>query len=312
MRAALVVTELALAVVLSVGAGLLLRSFATVMTLDPGFRADHLLTLQMSIPYRLTTPDARRAYYAEWFERLERIPGVTAVGGTTRIPLGSTSVTTSVQVQGKDVPISDLPEVEFRRAMHDYFDSHGHSDPPRPRLHRGGRSRTAPPTVIVNEAMARRVFGTDDPIGQHIRTGPNPSGPWSTVIGVIGDIRHAGLEAPPSPEMYVNYLQNPPVAPFIALRTDGDPAAVAERVRAEAKDFDATLAIYDIRTMEQIRAESVAERRFLLMLIGAFGSWRWCSPPSASTASWPWSCRSARRNWACGSRSARSRQPSSA
>jgi ABC-type antimicrobial peptide transport system permease subunit len=115
------------------------------------------------------------------------------------------------------------------------------------------------------------VFGTDDPIGQHVRTGPNPSGPWSTVVGVIGDIRHAGLEETPAPEVYVNYLANPPVAPFIVLRTSGDPAAVAEALRAEARAFDATLALYDIRTMEQIRSESVAERRFLLLLIGAFG-----------------------------------------
>ncbi|MGE0464461.1 MAG: ABC transporter permease [Vicinamibacterales bacterium] len=271
VRAALVVAELALAVVLSVGAGLLLRSFATVMTIDPGFRPDHLLTLQMSIPYRLTTPEARRAYYAEWFERLEAIPGVEAVGGTTRIPLGSTSVTTSVQVQGKDVPASDLPEVEFRRAMHDYFEAMG-IPVKRGRGFSAEDGPNAPPVVIVNEATVRRVFGNEDPIGQHVRTGPNPSGPWSTVIGVIGDIRHAGLETAPSPELYVNYLQNPPVAPFIALRTAGDPAALAERVRTEARAFDSTLAIYDIRTMQQIRAASVAERRFLLLLIGAFGA----------------------------------------
>jgi predicted permease len=271
MRAALVVTELALAVVLSVGAGLLLRSFATVMTIDPGFRPDNLLTLQMSIPMRLTTPDARRAYYAEWFERLEAIPGVVAVGGTTRIPLGSTSVTTSVQVQGKDVPLSDLPEAEFRRAMHDYFEAMG-IPIKRGRGFTAEDGPNAPPVVIVNEAAMRRIFGNEDPIGQHVRTGPNPSGAWSTVIGVIGDIRHAGLETPPSPELYVNYLQNPPVAPFIALRTAGDPAVLAERVRTEARAFDSTLAIYDVRTMQQIRSESVAERRFLLLLIGAFGA----------------------------------------
>ena len=270
LRAALVVIEVALAVVLTVGAGLLLRSFASVMTIDPGFTPDHLLTLQMSVPYRLTTPDARCAYYAQWFERLEALPGVTAVGGTTRIPLGSTSVTTSVQVEGKNVPLSELPEVEFRRAMHNYFQAMGIPI----RRGRGFTAEdgpTAPQVVIVNEAMARRVFGQDDPIGQHIRSGPNPSGPWSTVVGVIGDIRHAGLEAEPAPEMYVNYLQNPPVAPFIALRTTGDPAALAELVRSEARTFDSTLAIYDFRTMQQIRSESVAERRFLLMLIGAFG-----------------------------------------
>ncbi len=270
LRSALVIAEIALAVVLTVGAGLLLRSFTSVMMIDPGFKPDNLLTLQMSIPYRLTTADARRVYYAQLFERLESLPGVTSTGGTTRIPLGSTNVTTSVQVQGQDVPVSALPEVEFRRAMHDYFETMGIPL-------RRGRGFTASdgaaalPVVIINEAMARRIFGQQDPIGQHIRTGPNPTGPWSTVIGVIGDIRHAGLEAEPAPELYVNYLQNPPVNPFIAIRTTTDPAALADLVRAEAKSFDPTLAIYDIRTMQQIRSESVAERRFLLLLIGAFG-----------------------------------------
>jgi predicted permease len=270
MRTALVVTELALAVVLTVGAGLLLRSFNSVMALDPGFRPDHLLTMQMAMPARINTPEARRAYYAQLFERLGALPGVTAVGGTTRIPLGSTSVTTTVQVESRPLPVSELPEVEFRRAMHDYFVAMG-IPIKRGRGFTAEDGPNAPPVVIVNEAMARRVFGTDDPIGQHVRMGPNPSGPWSTVVGVIGDIRHAGLEETPAPEMYVNYLANPPVAPFIALRTSGDPAALAEALRADARSFDATLALYDIRTMEQIRSESVAERRFLLLLIGAFG-----------------------------------------
>jgi predicted permease len=269
-RTALVVTELALAVVLTVGAGLLLRSFNSVMTLDPGFRAEHLLTMQMTLPARVSTPDARRAYYAEWFQRLEALPGVTSVGGTTRIPLGSSSVTTSVQVESRPLPASELPEVEFRRAMHDYFETMG-IPIKRGRGFTAEDGPNAAPVVVVNEAMARRVFGSGDPIGQHVRTGPNPSGPWSTVVGVIGDIRHAGLESDPAPELYVNYLANPPVAPFIALRTTGDPAMLAEAVRAEARAFDATLALYDIRTMEQIRSESVAERRFLLLLIGAFG-----------------------------------------
>ncbi|MGE0359123.1 MAG: ABC transporter permease [Vicinamibacterales bacterium] len=270
MRTALVVTELALAVVLTVGAGLLLRSFNSVMTLDPGFRPERLLTMQMTLPARVNTPEARRAYYAEWFQRLEALPGVTSVGGTTRIPLGSTSVTTSVQVESRPLPASELPEVEFRRAMHDYFETMG-IPIKRGRGFTAEDGPNAAPVVVVNEAMARKVFGTDDPIGQNVRTGPNPSGPWSTVVGVIGDIRHAGLEETPAPELYINYLSGPPVAPFIAVRTAGDPAALAETVRAEARAFDSTLALYDIRTMEQIRSESVAERRFLLLLIGAFG-----------------------------------------
>ncbi|MGD9902499.1 MAG: ABC transporter permease [Vicinamibacterales bacterium] len=269
-RSALVVVELALAVVLTVGAGLLLRSFNSVMTLDPGFRPEHLLTMQLTLPARLTAPEARLAYYAEWFARLESLPGVTSVGGTTRIPLGSTNVTTSVQVESRPLPPAELPEVEFRRAMHDYFVTMG-IPITRGRSFTAEDGPNAPPVVVVNETMARRVFGTDDPIGQHVRMGPNPTGPWSTVVGVVGDVRHAGLEETPAPELYINYLTGPPVAPFIAVRTVGDPAALAEAIRAEARAFDPTLALYDIRTMEQLRSESVAERRFLLLLIGAFG-----------------------------------------
>jgi predicted permease len=166
--------------------------------------------------------------------------------------------------------MSELPEVEFRRAMHDYFETMG-IPIKRGRGFTAADGPEAAPVVVINEAMARRVFGSEDPIGQHVRMGPNPSGPWSTVVGVIGDIRHAGLEAEPAPEMYVNYLANPPVAPFIALRTAGDPATLTEALRATARSFDSTLALYDIRTMTEIRSESVAERRFLLLLIGAFG-----------------------------------------
>jgi predicted permease len=272
MRTALVVTELALAVVLTVGAGLLLRSFNSVMTLDPGFRPEHLLTMQMTLPTRVSTPDARRAYYAQWFERLEALPGVTAVGGTTRIPLGSTSVTTSVQVESRPLPASELPEVEFRRAMHDYFVAMGIPI-------KRGRGFTAedgpnsPPVVLVNEAMARRVFGSDDPIGQHVRTGPGATGPWTTIIGVVGDIRHGGLEEEPQPEFYITYLQGgPPVGPFIVLRTTGDPSLLAETVRAEARRIDKNLPLYDMRTMSTLRSEAVSTRRFVLLIVGAFGA----------------------------------------
>ena len=162
MRTALVVTELALAVVLTVGAGLLLRSF-NCMQVDPGFRPEHLLTMQMTLPARVATPEARRAYYAQWFERLAALPGVTSVGGTTRIPLGSTSVTTSVQVESRPLPASELPEVEFRRAMHDYFVTMGI---PIPSAAGGSPPRTArtPRRSWWSTTMARKVFGSDDPL----------------------------------------------------------------------------------------------------------------------------------------------------
>ena len=96
-------------------------------------------------------------------------------------------------------------------------------------------------------------------------------GPWTAIVGVIGDIRHGGLEEEPQPELYISYLQGPPVSPFIVLRTAGDPAAVAETVRAEARLIDKNLPLYGMRTMSTLRSEAVATRRFILLIVGAFG-----------------------------------------
>jgi putative ABC transport system permease protein len=270
LRAALVVAEVAIAVALTTGVGLLLRSFLGVMSVNPGFDTEHLLTWQMNIPDRLQSADDRRAFYRDFFARMEALPGVERVGGTTRIPLGSTMVTTTIQIDGRPVPVAELPEVQFRRAMHDYFGAMG-IPVVRGRGFTLEDGPTAPPVAVINEAMAARLFPGQDPIGQRVRMGPNPTGDWTTIIGVIGDIRHGGLEETPQPELYITYLQNPPVAPFIVVRVAGDPSAIAESVRREAQAIDKDLPVYDMRTMETLRSESVAERRFVLLLVGAFG-----------------------------------------
>jgi putative ABC transport system permease protein len=269
-RTALVVVEIALAVVLAVSVALLVQSFSRLLGVDPGFRASQLLTFQMNVPDRLTTPDARRAFYEEWLDRLEAIPGVTAVGGTTRIPLGSTRVTTSVQVEGLDVPRGELPEAEFRRSMRDYFQAMN-IPVVRGRLFTAEDGPTAPSVALINQVLARRLFGTGDPIGRHVRTGPDPSGPWTTIVGVVGDIRHTSLDAEPLPELYLNYASNPPNSPFLVVRTTGPATDIAEHVRREARDLDPSMSIFDVRAMEDVRAESVADRRFVLVLMSGFG-----------------------------------------
>ena len=248
VRSALVVAEVALAVALTTGAGLLLRSFVSLLNVNPGFVTEQLLTWQMNIPDRLQSPDDRRAFYRDFFARMEALPGVQAVGGTTRIPLGSTSVSTSIQVDGRAVPVAELPEVQFRRAMHDYFATMGipSSGAAGSRQRTARRRRRLP---SINETMARRMFPGEEAIGQRVRIGSSPTGPWTTIVGVIGDVRHGGLEETPQPELYITSLQNPPVAPFIVLRVSGDPAAIAETVRAEARAIDKDLPVYDMRTM---------------------------------------------------------------
>jgi putative ABC transport system permease protein len=269
-RAALVVAEVALAVAITTGSGLLLRSFVSVTSINPGFDTDRLLTMQINLPPTLTNNTDRLAFYRSFFERLEALPGVASVGGTTRVPLGSTSVSTTVQIEGRPVPAAELPEVQFRRAMHNYFETMG--IPIRQgRTFNADDTATTPPVAVINDAMARRLFPNEDPIGRHIRIGPNPSGTWTTIVGVIGDVRHGGLEETPQPEMYITYLQGPPVNPFIVVRTSGDPALMAETVRAEIRSFDKNVPLYDLRTMTTLRAETVSTRRFILLIVGAFG-----------------------------------------
>ncbi len=269
-RAGLVVAEVALAVAITTGSVLLLRSFVSVTSVNPGFETSQLLTWQMNVPQSLTNNTDRLAFYRNFFERMEALPGVVSAGGTTRMPLGSTSVSTTVQIEGRPVPVAELPEVQFRRAMHNYFETMG-IPIRRGRNFNQDDSATAPPVAVINETMARRLFPSQDPVGQHVRTGPNATGPWTTIVGVIGDIRHGGLEEVPQPELYISYLQGPPVNPFIVLRTSGDPALLTETVRAEARRIDKNLPIYDIRTMTTLRSDAVSTRRFVLLIVGAFG-----------------------------------------
>jgi putative ABC transport system permease protein len=269
-RAALVIAEVALAVAITTGAVLLLRSFVSVTNVNPGFDTSGVLTWQMNIPAQLTTATDRLAFYREFFARMEALPGVVSVGGTTRVPLGSTSVSTPVQRETHPLPATELPEVQFSRAMHNYFQAMGIPI-------RRGRGfeptdiSTAPLVAVINQTMVSRLFANEDPIGQHIRIGSAPTGAWMTIVGVIGDVRHRSLEDAPRPEMYINYLQGPPVGPFIVMRTAGDPALLVESVRAEMRRFDKNVPLYDMRTMSALRSDAISTRRFVLLIVGVFG-----------------------------------------
>ncbi|HET9371575.1 MAG TPA: ABC transporter permease, partial [Vicinamibacterales bacterium] len=272
LRSALIVAEVTMATALTIGAALLFRSFVAVMQVDPGFQPSGLLTFQMNMPAHVTDAAARLAYYDDLEARLRALPGVVNVGGTTRLPLGSTNVTTYIAVEGRSNLPAAMPEVEMRRSLFDYV---GAMQIPLDR----GRAFTRedgpgqPPTVMVNEEFARRVFPGEDPIGRHVAIGgaPAPGQPWLTIIGVIGSIRHGSLEEAPKPEIYTSYRNGPPVAPFVVLRTSVDPATLAASVRDAVRATGAD-APYSVLTMETLRADSVSERRFVLLLLGAFGA----------------------------------------
>jgi predicted permease len=268
VRGALIVAEVAVATTLTIGAGLLLRSFVSVLGVDPGFRAERLLTLQIAVPTRYTDASARLAFYDELEERLLAIPGVTHVGGTTRLPLGSTNVTTMLEVDGRPLPRTEWPEVEMRRAVFDFFSAMG-IPVVRGRTFTREDQPGAPAVAVVNTALAARVFPQGDAIGQRVRFGGS-SGPWLTIIGVVGSVRHGSLEESPRPELYITYRQGPPVSPYLVVRAQTDAAALTSAVRQALRDTRVDPPT-GLQTMEEIRSQSVGERRFVLVLVGLFG-----------------------------------------
>lgn len=269
LRSALVVAEIALAVLLSVGGMLLMRSFASVLRVDPGFHPDGLLTFQINAPARFNTTDARRAYYDDLFGRLEQIPGVISAGGTTRLPLGSTNVSTTIGIEGHDLSPASLPEVEFRRASHHYLEAMG-IPLISGRLFGVDDGPSAPGVCLVNRTLVAKFMRGEEVVGRRVRMGSDPTSPWLTIVGIIGDVRHGSLEEIPKPELYISARQNPPNSPFIVVRASGDAAGLPDAVRSTVRAIDPSTPIFDMKMMTEIRREVVAERRFTLTLVGAF------------------------------------------
>lgn len=271
LRDALVVSQLALALVLLAGAGLLLRSFVELSGVDPGFRADGVLTLQLGVPGG-TDGDGRMALYDRLFAEIEALPGVEAAGGTTRLPLGE-GVSTRLDIRGRTFADGDQPEVEFRRAGGRYFEAMG-IPVLRGRAFDERDGQGAPPVMVVSQSVADRLWPGEDPVGRHVRfwfAGITPDAPWLEVVGVTGDVKQFGLESDSPPIVYVPFFTSPPGSPLIAVRTAGDPTALVGPVRERIRDLAPGAVIWNVESMADRVAGSVAGRRFSLLLVGAFG-----------------------------------------
>ena len=266
-RRVLVVTEVALAFVLLIGAGLMVRSFARLLAVDPGFSTGDVLTLKVALPGSLDT-QGRRNFYQQMHQRVGALPGVRAAGGVTRLPLSS-SITTKLEIEGRPIPAGQLPEVEFRRASPGYFEAMEI-----PLL--SGRSfattddAQAPPVLLVNRAAAHRFWPGQDPVGRRARTSSSGDSPWFTIIGVVGDVKHFGLDKEAPAEVYMAFDQNPPSSPQIAIRVAGDPRALIAPVRTALKEIEPRAVIFDVAPIADRVSASLATRRFNLVMLGAF------------------------------------------
>ncbi len=274
LRAALVIGQVALALMLLVGSGLLIRSFDRLLSVDPGFNAENVLTLRLSLP-RSRYERARQVgvFYQELSDKISDLPGVVSVGAVDRIPLGPSSSCDSFSLADRAPFTPDNePCAESRTATPDYFRAMG------ARIVKG-RSFTdadnaeGPPVVIINETMARQFWPGEDPLGKQFKWGDADEEPWRAVVGVIGDIRHFGLDEEILPEVYMPHQQYPfSREMFLALRTTADPSTLVAAVRTQVQAMDKNLPMEDVRPLEFYISDSVAQPRFRTILLGLFAA----------------------------------------
>lgn len=275
---ALVVSEIALALVLLAGAGLLLRSFERLTQVSPGFSADHILLADIvRSPSAYRDPNVRLGFFDRLFDQVSALPGVHSVGGVSFLPVTGTGSAFHFNIQGRP-PRSpqEYTISNYRVVSAGYFKALG------VRLLAGrwleDRDREqAPDVVLINSSFAKTYFPNQSPLGQHIQVGatPDASIPWMEVVGVVGDVKQS-LATESSTEMYVPYRQADKVLPVFAMslvvRTVGDPLIQAGAIRAIAHDLDSNQPITGIRTMEQNVSKSVSEPRFRTILLAIFAA----------------------------------------
>ena len=278
LRKLLVVAEVALSVMLLVGAGLMVRSFSHLRSVNPGFRTDHALTLRVSLPVpnsQISAADEDRfmSFFDRALARLSELPGVTAAGAANMIPLDGNGTDRLIEVEGY-VPRdqSDMPDAQNRQTTPGWFAAMG-IPLVRGRLIERSDDNKAARVLVVNETFAKRFFPNGDAIGKRIRLGKLTSEfPWATIVGVVGDVRGFALDEPPEPTMYWPVAQiraTPSLA--IVVRTESDPASLTFAVRDAIAEIDRAQPIYDMQPLDQLVAKSLGQRRFTLMLMVLFG-----------------------------------------
>ena len=290
IRGSLVVSEIALALVLLIGAALLLKSFMHLQSINPGFNTQNLLTAQIALPeMKYKEGEQRSAFFQQAMERIKSLPGVQAVGATTSLPMSNESWGKQFSIEGRQPPatLDQVEAVEYRQITPDYFKATG-VPLLKGRFFTDQDTKNSPDVVIINNAVAQTFFPNEDPIGKRIWTGPPesllsaqllpPGGrfPRMTIVGVVGDVMSYGVTRPIEWEVYAPHVQGggniPLTKMYLSVRTTGDPLALAAAVRNEIRNIDPDQPVADIRTMEQRLNDSLWQSRFNMLLLTIFAS----------------------------------------
>ena len=274
MRRLLAAGQVALVLVLLTSAGLLVRSFLELQRVQLGFRPDNLLTMRIALPgTRYPTAQARIGFFEQAQDRIAAIPGIESVGAISGIFLTDTPRSAGFTIEARErTPDIANTETPIDAVTPAYFATMGIAL-------RSGRFFTAqddadaPPVVIINEAMARRYWPNEDPLGKRIKYGQETSqAPWMTIVGVVGDMRRTGFDRPVRYETFLPHAQQSIGAMTLVVRTAGAPLALTNSVRAQLRAMDPEQPVYEIASMDQLLSDRIAQRRFSMVLLGAFAT----------------------------------------
>jgi putative ABC transport system permease protein len=273
MRSTFVVVELAIALVLLIGAGLLIKTFWNLRSVEPGFNPDRLLTMRIELPEaRYQEVGKQTRFRTQTLDAINSLPGVQAAM-VSELPLSGNSLDHDFLIDGRPpVAPGDEPSLESRSILGDYF--HTMQIPIRSGRDFGPQDlvEKAPLVGIANDAMVRQYFQNEDPLGKRIRWARNPQVEWITIVGVVGDVKHFGLDLPEQPALYSPYTQINPWKRWMAIaaRTQVNPEAMTQTVKRQIWKVDSQLPITDVKTMNEVAAESFAARRFNMLLLAIF------------------------------------------
>jgi len=277
LRSLLVVSEIALSLVLLIGAGLMIKSFAILNRVDPGFNPEKLLTMGVTLLRSKYPEDSRvAAFYSQLLEQVVAAPGVKSAGATTELPLSGANTSDNFTIEGRPaIAKQEEPSIECRFVTPHYFES---MDIPilKGRDFADTDTKQTPNVVVINEAFARRHFADEDPLGHRIKLQGQFRDP-PLIVGVVGNVRDLGLDEQPTPEAYFPYLQNLLGETYdrsltIVVRTKADPRTIAEALRAELLSMDQTLPVYALKPMTEYLRDSLSRRRFNMVLLSVFAA----------------------------------------
>jgi putative ABC transport system permease protein len=274
LRHVVIVAEVALSIVIVVGAGLLIRSFAALTAKDPGFVPDRLLSFNVQMA-RQPDAETRAQTAAALIERLVQIPGIETAGGATGLPTVTPQRATMFELEGRQLTV-DESRAHFVAATSGFFDTLQTRVLSGRPIERSDTSK-APPVVVLNRTLARQLFGDENPVGRRLRlVNPEHSNVWRTIVGVVGDVRYRGLDDDVQPTLYTSFEQTPFMWLYMMARTSDGAPSLPRAIRTTIHDVSPMLSVGEIRAMTDVVSDTVAEPRFGMWLLTGFAALALC------------------------------------